>query len=195
MTMFDLHRTPFAPHNRLILPAALRLVQDRSKSKPERRLISQLPVASSSSSAQSKHHEEAIEQEEEDKTDFCSRIRAENDDSAEEEPGMQQRRQQVFRWRQTRRTPVTSWAEEQDQENDDEFDSLWTLKRANPVYDVDDDGSEGGDELRTLYSSPSKRMRVQKVHWKDQIQDQIDEEEEPLLLLDSDGILSGSSIF
>ena len=46
-----------------------------------------------------------------------------------------------------------------DREGDD---SMWTLKRANPVFDSD---SEDEDELSEFYASPAKRLRVKHLDW------------------------------
>lgn len=61
----------------------------------------------------------------------------------------------------------TSWLNDSS-----EMDALWTLKRANPVFDSDDE-----DELQDEYASPPKRSRVQTLDW-----DQLwSSDEEPML--------------
>jgi len=54
--------------------------------------------------------------------------------------------------------PRTVWKDE-----DDALTELWTLKRANPVFDAEDEDEEQAlvDELQQLYASPSKRNKVE----------------------------------
>lgn len=57
--------------------------------------------------------------------------------------------------------PRTVWKDE-----DDALTELWTLKRANPVFDADDEDEEQAlvDELQQLYASPSKRNKLEQEH-------------------------------
>jgi hypothetical protein len=52
-------------------------------------------------------------------------------------------------------------------DGDDERRELWTLKRANPVFDDDERDGEVDLEEANLYESPSKRSRVQTLTWAD----------------------------
>ena len=50
--------------------------------------------------------------------------------------------------------------------SDDEQEDLWTLKRANPIYDEDDDDD---DEEFTQYQSPTKRSKTLSLHWENKL--------------------------
>jgi hypothetical protein len=51
-------------------------------------------------------------------------------------------------------------------DEDDERSGLWTLKRANPVFDENETDEE--DESQR-YESPPKRSRAQTLSWSDQV--------------------------
>jgi hypothetical protein len=59
-------------------------------------------------------------------------------------------------------------------DEDDERRDLWTLKRANPVFDDDDKEDKGYLEEAYRYESPSKRSRFQTLSWADRL-DSCDE--------------------
>ena len=54
-------------------------------------------------------------------------------------------------------------------DEDDERSSLWTLKRANPVFDENDGNETDEEDDAQWYESPSKRSRVQTLSWSDQV--------------------------
>lgn len=78
-----------------------------------------------------------------------NRVTVENRDGSDTEESASE---EVFR---TQRV----WLDE-----DDDLNSLWTLKRANPVVDAEEE-----DEVPHYYESPSKRSRLQKLSWNDEV--------------------------
>ena len=58
-------------------------------------------------------------------------------------------------------------------DEDDERSGLWTLKRANPVFDENDDNETDEQDEAQWYESPSKRSRVQTLTWSDQVSGNI----------------------
>lgn len=54
-------------------------------------------------------------------------------------------------------------------DEDDGRSGLWTLKRANPVFDENDETETDEEDAAQWYESPSKRSRVQTLTWSDQV--------------------------
>eukprot|EP00523_Entomoneis_sp_CCMP467_P003482 CAMPEP_0168764604 /NCGR_PEP_ID=MMETSP0724-20121128/24957_1 /TAXON_ID=265536 /ORGANISM="Amphiprora sp., Strain CCMP467" /LENGTH=187 /DNA_ID=CAMNT_0008813829 /DNA_START=168 /DNA_END=731 /DNA_ORIENTATION=+ len=70
----------------------------------------------------------------------------------------EQTKQPVFR--------STVWI---DSATDSDEEELWTLKRATPVYDSDEDEQEF-----TQYQSPAKRSKTMSLDWQDRVEQQED---------------------
>ena len=168
-------RMPLTPHkHRLVHPLPTNALQPVQVNKPTKSTAKQPHVVvKQQQKQQPKKAERPIDAE--------HQLAEKVSESHEDEPATQ-----VFRRRQV-------WLNE-----DDELDSMWTIKRANPVFDGDDEE----DELQMMYGSPKKRSKgvtslsaaVQRLDWDDRVQFN-DSDDEPLLqLLSSSSTTTSSSI-
>ena len=148
MTLSTCTRMPLSAHNNrqhhhVILISDDNHLQDTAILKPSQLKLAatRLPVP---------RHEAAADDdrtEEETLTRSCTEDQDDNDE--EESVSMRP----AFRTR-------TIW-----KDVDDELDSLWTLKRASPITDANDEE----EDYLSQYQSPAKRSRVQTLVWSESL--------------------------
>ena len=138
MTASPTTRYPFSTaHNRKRRPA-LPLQDKTLKANAVLNFVTAVDVAPSNSVA-----EMAVTQQDTKKTEL---------------PCYEQQLESIFRERSS------VWAESRDPSDNEEEADLWSLKRASPIADED-------DEEFTYYESPSKKAKVQTIFWDSRMSD------------------------
>lgn len=142
MTVSTCARMPLSAHNRQLPLVSDIHLQNTAVLKPTKSVV--LPARLPSVLRESQYYDDA-------RTDEDTSTRSCTDEAEEDEATTLM--PSAFR-------PKTVWLDA-----NDELDSMWTLKRANPITDENDDEND----YLSQYQSPTKRSRVQTLVWEDSL--------------------------